>query len=116
MAMMTNEQIARQWGEGLAGDMTRLAGIASPDMRVWHSSDGIWLDRDTAQARMAAAGGDAAPLGFTDIRTMVTERGFLVQATIERDGLQTHIVQLLTVEDGRVAACEEYIADESPPS
>jgi ketosteroid isomerase-like protein len=47
---------------------------------------------------------------------MVTERGFLVQATIERDGRHAHVVQLLTVDDGKVTACEEYIADESPPS
>jgi hypothetical protein len=116
MGTMTNEQVARRWAEGLAGDWMRLAEIASPDMRVWHSFDDVWLDRETSQARMAGAGADAAPLGFADVRTMVTERGFLVQATIERDGRHAHVVQLLTVDDGKVTACEEDIADEAPPS
>jgi hypothetical protein len=114
MGTMTNEQVAKRWAEGLAGDFMGLAEIASADMRVWHSFDDMWLDRETSEARMAEAGVDAAPLGFADIRTMVTERGFLVQASIERDGGRAHIVQLLTVENGRVTACEEYIADETP--
>jgi hypothetical protein len=116
MGTMTHEQVARRWAEGLAGDWTGLAEIASPEMRVWHSFDDVWLDREASKARIADGGADAAPLGFADIRTMVTDRGFLVQATIERDGGRAHIVQLLTVEDGKVIACEEYIADETPPA
>ena len=111
-----NAELARRWADGLRGDMTALAAITAPDLRVWHSFDGEWLDRATAQARMADAGADSGAPGFSDIRTSVTDRGFLVQATVERDGRRSHVVQLLTVEDGQVVSCEEYIADEAAPA
>jgi ketosteroid isomerase-like protein len=102
-------ELAERWGRGLAGDWAALAELASPDMRVWHSSDGQWLDRDESTARMehAAAG---APPAFGRVSTFVTEHGFVVQATLDGPDGATHVVQLLTVEDGRVVACEEYLA------
>jgi hypothetical protein len=94
-----------------------LAEIASPEMRVWHSTDGEWLDRSTATTRMAEAQDAApAPTVFEVIAVHVTERGFVVQARVERAEGRTHVVQVLTVEDELVCACEEYIALEADPT
>ncbi len=56
------------------------------------------------------------PPAFRDVRTLVTERGFVVQATLHGDDGPTHVVQILTVEQGRIAACEEYLARLAPGS
>lgn len=113
--MTDHSDIAARWAEGLEGDWGILAELASPTMRVWHSHDDLWLDRDAANARMAAAPA-AAPTVFRQVRTHPTPTGFVVQAAIDREGVLTHIVQVLTVEDGRIASCEEYIAPVTEPS
>ncbi len=116
MAIPTHPGIADRWVEGLRGDWSILEELCSPTMRVWHSNDSVWLDREESEARMADSGNQAALAELQDIRTQTTERGFIVQASIESSGspgTRTHIVQLLTVVDGMIAACEEYIAPEA---
>ncbi|HEX5586217.1 MAG TPA: hypothetical protein VFZ17_02820 [Acidimicrobiia bacterium] len=110
---MDNDELARQWAIGLSGDLAAMAPLTSPTMRVWHSTDGIWLDAADAAARMADASAASPVVGaFEDVRTTVTATGFVVQAVIDRGGVRTHIAQVLTVEDGVVVAVEEYIAPE----
>ena len=115
MASSTNGEIAAQWATALAGDWSLLERLTSPTLRVWHSPDDQWMERAQAEAQMAQAG--AAGLALQDVRTLVTERGFVVQAALDAGGGsgRTHIVQICTVEDGRVASCEEYIAPEMTP-
>jgi ketosteroid isomerase-like protein len=114
---LTNEELAAQWVRGLSGDWSILAALASPTVRVWHSHDNLWLTSEESQARMAESGAmDAAP-SFQDVRAIATPNGFVVQGWIEGPGGgggRNHIVQICTVEDGRIAACEEYIAPEMP--
>lgn len=105
--------IADQWVEGLTGNWALLATLTSPTMRVWHSHDDEWLDTVTASARMADSGANPMAGGFHDVRATATATGFLVQASL--DGLpgssgRLQVVQVLTVEDGMVVACEEYLA------
>jgi hypothetical protein len=107
-----NDELARQWAEGLAGDLAAMAPLTSPTMRVWHSTDGQWLDTAEAAQRMAEASETAVIGAFEDVRTTTTPTGFVVQAVIDRGGVRTHIAQVLTVEDGLVVAVEEYIAPE----
>jgi hypothetical protein len=81
-------------------------------MRVWHSFDNAWLDREESTARMEQMGGGALP-ELHEVRTQTTERGFIVQGWIEGGaGARTHILQVLTVDDGKIASCEEYVAPE----
>ncbi len=112
MASSTNGEIAAQWAKGLAGEWSLLEPLTSPTLRVWHSHDDQWMDRAQAEAQMAQAG--AAGVTLEDVRTLVTDGGFVVQATLDAGGGagRTHIVQICTVEDGRVASCEEYLAPE----
>jgi hypothetical protein len=116
MATPTHQGIADRWVEGLRGNWSILEELCSSTMRVWHSFDNLWLDREESEARMADSGNQAALSELQDIRTETTERGLIVQASIESSGspgTRTHIVQLLTVVDGMIAACEEYIAPEA---
>jgi ketosteroid isomerase-like protein len=109
-----NDELARQWAIGLTGDLAAMAPLTSPAMRVWHSTDGEWLDATTAAQRMADASAGSTPVvgAFEEVRTMATSNGFVVQAVIDRGGVRTHIAQVLTVEDGVVVSVEEYIAPE----
>ena len=112
MAGTTNEDIAAQWTKALTGDWPLLAELSSPTMRVWHSHDDQWMTREQAEAQMAESGAGASP-SFQDLRTLVTDTGFVVQASLDGLGAgRIHIVQICTVEDGRVGSCEEYIAPE----
>ena len=115
MAAPTHQDVADRWVKGLRGDFATLEALCSPTMRVWHSFDNAWLDREESTARMAESGLGAALPELHDVRTQTTERGFIVQASIEsgESAARTHIVQLLTVVDGKIAACEEYVAPEA---
>lgn len=114
MTGATHDEVATRWVQGLGGEWTVLEELSAPTMRVWHSHDDRWLTREESEARLAESGAAAAPPAFDDIRAVATTTGFVVQASV--DGLggsgRMHIVQICTVVDGRVAACEEYIAPE----
>lgn len=115
--MTDHSEIAARWAEGLRGDWGILEQLTSPTMRVWHSHDDLWLDVEESSARMPPAE-ERQPPSFRDVRTHVTPTGFVVQAAIEGfagAGGRTHIVQILTVQDGRIASCEEYIAPVTVP-
>jgi hypothetical protein len=113
MGENADEELAARWLEGLGGNWAILETLSSPTMRVWHSHDNEWLTREQGTARMAESGARDQPPSFNDLRATITESGFVVQAWIDSLGEgKTHIVQVCTVEDGRVASCEEYIAPE----
>jgi ketosteroid isomerase-like protein len=111
-----NEAVAARWIEGLTGDWSILADLTSPTMRVWHSTDGIWLDRDEANQRMAQTDATASPPPFKGAVATATQDGFIVKAWIDGvDGgrSKTHIMQVLVVDDGKITSVEEYIAPET---
>jgi len=110
---MTNEEIAATWVQGLTGDWPLLEQLSSPTMRIWHSHDNQWLTREEGAARMAESGATNESPSFQDIRVTPTKHGFVLQGWIESlDGAKTHIVQICSVEDDKVASCEEYVAPE----
>ena len=118
MGFSTHQDVADRWVEGLRGDWSILEALSAPTMRVWHSFDNVWLDREESEARMAASESQAALSQLQDIRTETTEHGFIVQASLVAAGggaARTHILQILTVVDGMIVACEEYVAPEMTP-
>jgi hypothetical protein len=114
MTDATHDEVATRWVQGLRGDWAVLEDLSAPTMRVWHSHDDRWLTREGSEARLAESGAAGSPPAFDDIRAVATTTGFVVQASVDGpDGSgRMHIVQVCTVIDGHVAACEEYIAPE----
>lgn len=110
MASSTNGEIAARWAAGLAGEWSLLEQLTSSTLRGWHSHDDQWMERAQAEGQMAQA--SAAGLALEDVRTLITEQGFVVQAVLDAGAGsgRTHIIQICTVEDGLVASCEEYVA------
>ena len=109
---MTNEEIAIRWAQGLTSDFSLLDEVSSPTMMVWHSTDGAWIGREESTRRAAELERVGRP-EFENVRSQVTERGFVVQATLvdpAHEDRSTHIVQLVTVQSGLVTHVEEYIA------
>jgi len=114
MANALSNDVGRRWADALAGgDWSELAVLSSPEMRVWHSHDNLWLTMAESSSRIAEVA--AEPPKFHDVRSMPTAEGFVIQACLEPPGeARRHIVQVCAVSDGRVVTCEEYIAPEGP--
>jgi hypothetical protein len=109
----TNREIADRWVEGLSGDWVSLETDSSPELKVWHSSDSIWQDRQRQQEHIKELTSMPNPPKLLDLRAIVTELGFLVQGHLESRP-RTYILQICTVEAGKVTLVEEYISPESP--
>jgi hypothetical protein len=107
----TNREIADRWVEGLDGDWTSLETDSSPELKVWHSSDNIWEDQQRQQEHIKELTSMPNPPKLLDLRAIVTELGFLVQGHIEGRP-RTYILQLCTVEAGKVTLVDEYISPE----
>ena len=82
--------------------------FCAPDCRVWHSADDKWMSLDAAITAVRERGGLPE---FTGSRYTLTGTGFVVQTSARLDaaGVTVHIVQIATVEGGRVVQAEEYI-------
>jgi hypothetical protein len=109
-----NADIARLWAKGLTGDLAQLGALMSPSTRIWHSHDGVWLTLQQSAARMPEPSGVTA--AFADIRAQTTDTGVLIQATLPGASAgadPTHVVQVLTVDNGVVVQVEEYIAGQT---
>lgn len=110
-----NDEIIERWIEGLAsGDFRSLDAYSAPDLRVWHSTDDRWADADEQRARMDRVMRMPEPPKLAGLKATPTERGFIVQGHLAAGGERTHIVQICTVEDGKVSLVEEYLAPEKP--
>jgi ketosteroid isomerase-like protein len=112
MSNMSNQEFAKRWIHALTRDLAAFNALCSADCRVWHSTDAKWM---TAQAAIDAAAARGGLPTFDDPRTAMTAEGFTVQtnATVAPVG-KIHIVQLVTVKDGKATQVEEYIAPEMP--
>jgi hypothetical protein len=107
-----HQDLATRWAEGLARSFGALGPLQSPTMRVWHSTDGQWVSREDADRHAAAVEAAGRPQ-FSHVRTLTTSSGFVLQATLgTAGGPTTHLVQIVTVEDGLVTCIEEYVAPE----
>lgn len=111
MSGLTTQEIAERWAEGLAGDYTTLDKYGTADMRVWHSSNDHWLDKEEQRVHLEELQAQPVMPVLADTRWTLTESGFLVQGVIE-GATRTHIIQVCTVVDGQVTEVEEYIAPE----
>ncbi|MDA3644250.1 hypothetical protein LZ318_31445 [Saccharopolyspora indica] len=105
---METEEIARGWAGALANP-DDYYDLSAPDCKVWHSSDNKWMATKDAIDAVKAHGG--LPTARNTSYTL-TEKGFIVQATLTLRETTVHIVQVATVNDGKVVSIEEYIGPE----
>jgi ketosteroid isomerase-like protein len=113
MSPATVDQIAEQFVSALKGDINRLKDICAPDCQLWHSNDAKWM----AQAPALEAFAEAQKAGlipeFGELVITPTAKGFLSQTTMTLAPVgKMQIVQLITVEGGKITVIEEYIAPE----
>lgn len=102
-------ELMAAWAGALA-DVDLFAQICTDDCQVWHSTDNVWM---TARAAIDAAKARGGLPVFRDQRMTCTERGFLVQANVTVEPIGTiHVLQLVSVRDGKAAMVEEYIGPE----
>ncbi|MBC3191728.1 hypothetical protein H7X46_11710 [Pseudonocardia sp. C8] len=110
MTAKTTEDLARHWLRALE-DVDLFYEFCDPGCRVWHSADNAWMSLDDAIRAVHDRGGLPE---FTGSRYTLTETGFVVQTSgrLEPPGVTVHLVQIATVENGRVVRAEEYIGPE----
>ncbi|WP_426518115.1 hypothetical protein ACPPVQ_02030 [Diaminobutyricibacter sp. McL0618] len=105
----TNEELAQRWLHALE-NVEEFRELCIPDARVWHSNDNIWVSLDLAIENVHKAGG-LPPL--ENPRYTVTEKGFLVQFSIDLAGLRINDTIIVQTENGLAHTVEEYIGIET---
>lgn len=109
MADPQTAALIKAWTEAL-GDLAQFWDICTPDCQVWHSADNKWM---TAAAAIEAASGRGGLPPFQNIRVTLTDGGFALQANVTVEPIGTiHVLQLVSVKDGKAARIEEYIGPE----
>ncbi len=108
---MSVESVIDLWKTALKGNLAVFNDICAPDCQVWHSSDDKWMSARAAVDNVRERVGELPP--FSDVRIQKTEQGFIAQGNIDIAPVgRTHIVQVVTVKDGKAVAIEEYISPE----
>jgi len=105
-------EMAQRWAGGLAGDTVAVDEMSAPTIRIWHSTDGTWIDKRESDRRAEELRRTGWP-ELSDVRTRVLENGFVVQATTGHPAggdRVMFVVQIVTVTDGLVTCVEEYVA------
>jgi len=110
---MSIEELMQSFAIALEGDISTLKNICAPDCRLWHSSDNVWMEQGPAlEAFMAAQTAGVIPK-FGSVRTTATAIGFVAQTSLTIPPIgRIHALQLMRVEDGKIASIEEYIGPE----
>ncbi|MER6667238.1 hypothetical protein ABT256_22025 [Amycolatopsis japonica] len=116
MSEATKEELAQGWLKALT-DVDHFYEICTPDCRVWHSADDKWMSLKAAIDAVHDRGGLPE---FTNSRVTITEKGFFAQTSgvlkpQGEDGpeVKIHLIQIATVEGGKVVQAEEYIGPET---
>ncbi|MCX4095560.1 nuclear transport factor 2 family protein [Nocardia sp. alder85J] len=112
--LTSKEAVAQTWVRALS-DLDLFVQLCSPDCRVWHSNDNVWV---TVEQAVDAAKARPDFPEFVDPRVVLTDAGFIVQSSVslELGGQlqQLHIIQVTEMRDGKVVRVQEYIAPEMP--
>ncbi|MEV4152938.1 hypothetical protein AB0J48_07965 [Nocardia salmonicida] len=111
--MTATDELIAQFVNALENDIAILKEICTPDCRLWHSNDNIWMEQRPALDAFIEAQAAGMIPKFDEVRTFRTEKGFLARTslTIEPVG-KIHALQLLTVENDKITVIEEYVAPE----
>lgn len=108
MSVLSNEEIARGWIRSLSS-VDLFYEFCAPDCKVWHSSDDKWM---TVKEAIDAVHGRGGLPPFRNSRYTLTDKGFFVQTSTTLNGTNVHLIQVVTVQDGKAVSAEEYIGPE----
>lgn len=108
MSTKTNEELAKGWIRALS-DVDLFYTLCADDCKVWHSADDKWMSVKEAVDAVHERGGLPE---FENSRYTLTEKGFFVQTSATLPTARVHLIQLVTVKDGKAVSAEEYIGPE----
>ncbi|AHH17508.1 hypothetical protein [Nocardia nova] len=104
---MTNADMAARWAKALAErDVADFRDQFDPQAPVWQSTSNASHTAESGLDGIEERGGLPE---FTDIRTTVTDWGFVCRTSTHHDGRNLHLAQFLWVEGDKIVKEEEYI-------
>ena len=108
MSTKTTEELAKGWIRALS-DVDLFYSLCADDCKVWHSADDKWMSVKEAVDAVHERGGLPE---FENSRYTLTDKGFFVQTSATLAAARVHLIQLVTVKDGKAVSAEEYIGPE----
>jgi ketosteroid isomerase-like protein len=95
-----------------SGDGERLRAVYSPDVRIWHTFDGLEQDREQNIRTLLWMFAHVSGVRYEEIRVSATEDGFVQQHVMRGDDPAFEAPCMLRVRcapDGRITRLEEYV-------
>jgi ketosteroid isomerase-like protein len=96
-----------------AGDIDAVASLYSPDILVWHNTDGKEQSLDENLETLRWVIGHIADRRYTDVRRSLTNEGFAQQHVLRGTGPNGDIAMpaalFATVQHGQITRIDEYL-------
>jgi ketosteroid isomerase-like protein len=94
-----------------SGDADRLRAVYSPDVRIWHTFDGLEQDREQNIRTLLWMFRHVRGVRYDEIRVTATEDGFVQQHVLRASDPKFSAPCMLRVwvVDGRITRLEEYV-------
>lgn len=115
MTTTSNEQIAAALFAAIeAGDIAAVRDLYSPDVVIWHNTDGVEQSRDDNLRTLAWMAANLPGCRYTDVRRAATEDGFVQQHLLvatNRAGEAVEVPACIVtkIADGVITRLDEYI-------
>jgi ketosteroid isomerase-like protein len=94
-----------------SGDGERLRGVYSPDVRIWHTFDGLEQTREENVRTLLWMHAHIGGVRYEDIRVSATEDGFVQQFVMRADepAFEAPCMVRAWCTGGRITRLEEYV-------
>ena len=94
-----------------SGDGERLRAVYSPDVRIWHTFDGLEQTREENVRTLLWMHAHIAGVRYEQVRASATEDGFVAQFVMRADepAFEAPCMVRAWCADGRITRLEEYV-------
>lgn len=94
-----------------AGDGDRLRAVYSPDVRIWHTFDGLEQTREENVRTLLWMFANIGGVRYEDVRVSATEDGFVAQFVMRADtpAFEAPCMVRAWCAGGRITRLEEYV-------
>lgn len=112
---MSNDDVAEQLFAAIEnGDVGTVRDLYSPDVVIWHNTDGREQSADQNLATLMWVVENLAERRYEDVRRSVTDRGFVQQHMMrwtKADGTRAELPACIvaTCADGLITRIDEYL-------